>query len=95
MLKGVIVMKPRIGTGRPLKFFDNDSNIMNSKDGVRALRLWLKISRADFGYILGTSGRTVEGWEQGRAIPENKMLLIQAIYYEIGHCIEEAIKDEG
>jgi len=52
-----------------------------SPDEIRAIRHSLKLNRADFGALIGASGRTVEKYEQG--------------YYPPGKAVMINIKREG
>jgi putative transcriptional regulator len=36
---------------------------------IRHIRRYLGLNAADFGALVGVSGRTVEDWEQGRRKP--------------------------
>jgi putative transcriptional regulator len=49
---------------------------------VRALRLRLGLSQAEFAQRFGLSARTVQQWEQGRAIPDRPArVLLRVIAY--------------
>ena len=43
---------------------------------VRLARQNAGLNTADFGALLGVSGRTVEGWEQGRRTPSGPALIL-------------------
>lgn len=43
---------------------------------IRALRKRLGLNCADFGELVGVSGRTVEDWEQGRRVPSKPAVIL-------------------
>ena len=43
---------------------------------IKALRARLGLNCADFGALLGVSGRTVEDWEQGRRTPGGPAVML-------------------
>ena len=43
---------------------------------IRALRKRLGLNCAQFGALVGVSGRTVEDWEQGRRVPGGPAVMI-------------------
>lgn len=48
-------------------FLDGWGNPMEYSRGIRRLRTMKRWNTARFGRACGVSGRTVEGWEQGRS----------------------------
>ena len=56
---------PASSYGVPV-FLGDDGEPMTYRDGVKALRLRFGWSVAQLGEACHVSGRTVEGWEQGR-----------------------------
>ena len=55
-------------------FVDADGSPLDYAAGIRMVRRDWKMNTAGFGEKLGVSGRTVEGWEQGR-MPDIRALL--------------------
>lgn len=43
---------------------------------ITTIRTRLALNTADFGQLLGVSGRTVENWEQGRNAPRGPALVL-------------------
>ena len=52
---------------------------------IKAEREKRKLTRKEFGIILGVSDRTVESWETGRRNPSQQVIML----------IESAILDKG
>lgn len=48
-------------------------------DQIRALRKRLGLNCADFGALIGVSGRTVEDWEQGRRKPTGPAVVLMQL----------------
>jgi DNA-binding transcriptional regulator YiaG len=58
---------------------DDDGTVMEYANGIKALRERLQLSTQELAEACEVSRRTVEGWEQGRAIdaaPLNLMALL-------------------
>lgn len=49
-------------------FFFKGKTIVSTTEVVRQIRRMTDLSVEDFGLIVGVSPRTIEGWEQDRAI---------------------------
>lgn len=43
---------------------------------IKSLRKKLRLNTSDFGKLTGVSGRTVEGWEQGKRKPSKSAQII-------------------
>lgn len=65
-------------------FADNDGNLVETRAAVRDLRQLCGVTAADFGAIIGVSGRTVNGWEQGRPIAPHLMWRIRSMFTRAG-----------
>lgn len=50
-----------------------------SPDQIRALRRRLGLNCANFGALIGVSGRTVEDWEQGRRTPSGPAIMLMRL----------------
>ena len=46
---------------------------------IRALRKRLELNCAQFGAMVGVSGRTVEDWEQGRRTPSGPAVMMMKL----------------
>jgi len=57
--------------------FYHDQLKMRSGDDIQKLRKLLGLSASEMAEILSVSNRTVEGWEQGRPIPDAIIKLIK------------------
>ena len=64
--------------GQPVILSDG-GEVLDYADGVKAVRSKLGLSTAEFADKMGTSRRTVEGWEQGR-LPSNTAMLLMATF---------------
>lgn len=64
---------PASKLGLPV-IIDDYGSITDYALGIRRLRRQLKLSAEGFGMLCGVSGRTVEGWEQGRHQPSARAL---------------------
>jgi DNA-binding transcriptional regulator YiaG len=64
--------------GKPVILSDG-GEVLDYAEGVKAVRSTLGLSTAEFASKMGTSKRTVEGWEQGR-LPSNTALLLMATF---------------
>ena len=64
--------------GQPVILSDG-GKVLDYAEGVKAVRSELGLSTAEFAAKMGTSRRTVEGWEQGR-LPSNTALLLMATF---------------
>ncbi|MDD3310974.1 helix-turn-helix transcriptional regulator [Pseudodesulfovibrio sp.] len=60
-------------------FVDEDGQVLDYKDGVRRLRRERGWSTADLAERIGTSPRTVEGWEQGRMPNRPALMMMRAL----------------
>jgi DNA-binding transcriptional regulator YiaG len=75
----------KITTDHPCSSFgvpvilDPQGNPLNYADGVRRVRYSLCLSTVEMGRFCGVSGRTVEGWEQGRLIPVAALNVLSAL----------------
>ena len=52
----------------------------NQSEMIKKIRKKSGLNTKDFGETLGVSGRTVEGWEYGKTVPEPILRLIKNIY---------------
>lgn len=43
---------------------------------IRDVRKRMGLNTREFGVLIGVSGRTIEGWEQGRRSPSKSALLL-------------------
>ncbi len=43
---------------------------------IREIRKRMGLNTREFGVLIGVSGRTIEGWEQGRRSPSKSALLL-------------------
>ena len=57
---------------------DDAGDPMDYAPGVRAVRAALGLTTAALGEAVGKSGRTVEGWEQGKHMPPAESLYVLA-----------------
>lgn len=65
--------------GQPV-ILDDDGNLLDYGPGVREVRRRLGLSRPALGERLGASGRTVEGWEQGKdAVPARRLWMLKEL----------------
>lgn len=69
---------PTSSYGIPV-IIDDAGNPMDYSAGVKAIRKKLKLNTKDFGDLIGYSGRTVEDWEQGRAVPGKPALILMGL----------------
>lgn len=60
--------------GQPVILSDG-GEVLDYAEGIKAIRQQMELSTAKFAEQMGTSKRTVEGWEQGR-LPSNTALLL-------------------
>jgi DNA-binding transcriptional regulator YiaG len=74
----------RITTDHPTSSYgipvilDDAGNVMDYAPGIKAVRNRLGFSTDLLGEAVGKSGRTVEGWEQGRRMPPTESLYVLA-----------------
>ena len=61
----VTIDHPTSSYGFPV-ILDDDEKPMDYDAGVKAIRKTLDLSVDELGALCGVSGRTVQGWEQGR-----------------------------
>jgi DNA-binding transcriptional regulator YiaG len=64
--------------GQPV-ILDDENNILDYSDGVKAVRNKLKMNTTQLGDVLNVSSRTVEDWEQGRRMPNAASLNMMGI----------------
>ncbi len=64
----ITIQHPASSFGVPV-ILDDSGNPLDYSDGLRRCRYRLKMSTVELGRHFGCSGRTVEGYEQGRIIP--------------------------
>lgn len=57
-------------------FAGPDGAPLPAREGLRRAREVLGVTARELGPLLGVSGRTVEGWEQGRYAPPGSALLL-------------------
>jgi DNA-binding transcriptional regulator YiaG len=75
----------KITTNHPASSFgvpvilDNYGNPLDYAEGLRRARYSLCLSTVEMGRFCGVSGRTVEGWEQGRLIPVAALNVLSAL----------------
>ena len=62
------------------KFTDDTGRPISQKEGLKQIRLKLMCSPAYLGQILGVSGRTVEGWEQGSPINTPALIILAIVF---------------
>jgi len=58
---------------------------------VKALRKKLGLTQADFAKRFGLSRRTIEQWEQGRAIPDRPARVLLAVIERDPRAVEQAV----
>jgi len=64
----ITINHPASSFGVPV-ILDDSGQPLDYADGFRRCRYRLNMSTIEIGKHLGASGRTVEGYEQGRTIP--------------------------
>lgn len=64
---------PSSSYGQPV-ILDDAGQLMDYPAGIRAIRLLLADTQAEFAARLGVSKRAVESWEGGQRIPSAKTL---------------------
>lgn len=64
----ITINHPASSFGVPV-ILDDAGLLLEYADGFRRCRYRLNMSTVEIGKHLGVSGRTVEGYEQGRTIP--------------------------
>lgn len=64
----ITISHPASSFGVPV-ILDDSGLLLEYADGFRRCRYRLNMSTVEIGKHLGVSGRTVEGYEQGRTIP--------------------------
>lgn len=69
---------PASSYGLPV-ILDDAGNPLDYAAGVQALRRTLGLSVAELGQACGRSKRTAEGWEQGRAVPAECLLVMAGL----------------
>ena len=57
---------------------DGKGEVLDYPAGVQAVRRTLGLTVDQLGELVGKSGRTVEGWEQGRRTPPTEALYVMA-----------------
>jgi len=57
---------------------DDAGQVMDYGPGIQMIRKKLGLNTAGFGALIGVSGRTVEGWEQGARMPGKPELMLMA-----------------
>lgn len=77
----IINMKVRLTTEHPtssygIPVFVVGREPLDYADGIKAARKQLGVNTWELGRLLGISGRTVEGYEQGRIMPSKPVLLL-------------------
>ena len=68
---------PQSSYGIPV-IIDDAGQIMDYGPGVKSIRKKLGLNTMYFGSLIGVSGRTVEGWEQGKRMPGKPELMLMA-----------------
>lgn len=58
---------------------------------VKGLRKKLGLTQADFAKHFGLSRRTIEQWEQGRAIPDRPARILPAVIESDPRAVERAV----
>jgi len=66
---------PTSSYGIPV-IIDDAGQVMDYGPGVKAIRRNMGLNTNDFGSLIGVSGRTVEGWEQGKRMPGKPELML-------------------
>jgi hypothetical protein len=74
----VTIEHPVSSYGVPV-ILDDSGNPLDYSDGLRRCRYRLKMSTVELGRHFGCSGRTVEGYEQGRLIPVAALNVLSAL----------------
>ncbi len=69
---------PSSSYGIPVILSDS-GDVLDSAPGVRLLRSNLGLSTAALAAHCGVSRRTIEGWEQGRAVPCAALNVMQSL----------------
>ena len=67
-------------SGRP--YFRIDSQLVEPKDGLKAIREKYTLTRKSLGNLCGVGARTVESWEQGRYTPSKPATMLLAAWLE-------------
>jgi transcriptional regulator with XRE-family HTH domain len=58
--------------------FANDAGgLIDSAGAIRAIRRRLGMTAREFGAYCLVSGRTVNGWEQGRTVPKDQIYFLR------------------
>jgi DNA-binding XRE family transcriptional regulator len=60
---------PSVTNGTPV-FIDTAGSVIPSELAIQSLRHLCGMTANEFGKLIGVSGRTVNGWEQGRRVNE-------------------------
>ena len=68
---------------RNLIFIDKQGNRLSVFTILHLLRRKYGLSRKEIGKLTGVSGRTVEGWFQGRFYPTRASLMLIQHYLEL------------
>jgi putative transcriptional regulator len=75
-----------------LSDFSNFRKVYNPPlPDVKAIRKKLKLSQADFAWRFGFSVRTVQQWEQGRAVPDRPARILLRVIEQSPRAVERAL----
>jgi DNA-binding transcriptional regulator YiaG len=74
----ITINHPASTYGVPV-ILDDAGHPLDYADGFRRCRYRLNMSTVEIGKHLGASGRTVEGYEQGRTIPVAALNVLSAL----------------
>jgi hypothetical protein len=74
----VTTSHPASSYGVPV-ILDDSGLPLDYSDGLRRCRYRLKLSTVELGRHFGCSGRTIEGYEQGRIIPVAALNVLSAL----------------
>ena len=58
---------------------------------VKSIRKKLGLTQAEFARRFGLSRRTIEQWEQGRAVPDRPARILLAVIDREPHVVEQAV----
>jgi putative transcriptional regulator len=58
---------------------------------VRRIRQHLDLTQAEFAERFGLSQRTIEQWEQGRAVPDRPARILLAVIERNPHAVQRVI----
>jgi hypothetical protein len=78
----ITIEHPASSYGVPV-ILDDSGQPLDYADGLRRCRYRLKLSTVELGRYFGCSGRTIEGYEQGRIIPVAALNVLSALINQL------------